>query len=223
MIGTEVSSEDASTSVKNLDAKLEVVVIPVSDVDRAKEFYVSVGWRLDADVAAGDDFRLIQFTPPGSACSVQFGTNLTSATPGSAQGLYLTVSDIEATRAELIARGVEVSEVFHEGTAGARFLHAPNGRLGGPAPDHSSYGSFASFGDPDANGWLLQEVTTRLPGRIDPAATSFASANDLASALRRAAAAHGEHEQRIGQADPNWPDWYAEYMVAAQAGKELPL
>jgi catechol 2,3-dioxygenase-like lactoylglutathione lyase family enzyme len=209
-------------SVKNVDTNLEVVVIPVSDVDRAKEFYGSLGWRLDADVAAGEEFRLIQFTPPGSGCSIQFGANLTSATPGSAQGLYLIVSDIEAARAELIARGVEVSDVFHEGTPGARFHHATNGRLSGPAPDRSSYRSFASFSDPDGNGWLFQEVTTRLPGRIDSAATSFASASDLASALRRASAAHGEHEQRTGEADPNWPDWYAEYMVAEQAGEELP-
>jgi catechol 2,3-dioxygenase-like lactoylglutathione lyase family enzyme len=224
MSSTGVSSNDASAvaSVKNVDMKLEVVVIPVSDVDRAKEFYGSLGWRLDADVAAGDDFHLIQFTPPGSGCSVQFGTNLTPATPGSAQGLYLVVSDIEAARDELVARGVEVSEVFHEGTRGARFYHAANGRVSGPAPDHGSYRSFASFSDPDGNGWLFQEVTTRLPGRIDLAATSFASASDLASALRRASAAHGEHEQRTGEADPNWPDWYAEYMVAEQAGEELP-
>jgi catechol 2,3-dioxygenase-like lactoylglutathione lyase family enzyme len=222
MSSTGVSSNDASASVKNVDMKLEVVVIPVSDVDRAKEFYGSLGWRLDADVAAGDDFHLIQFTPPGSGCSVQFGTNVTSATPGSAQGLYLIVSDIEAARDELFARGVEVSEVFHEGTRGARFYHAANGRVRGPAPDRSSYGSFASFSDPDGNGWLFQEVTSRLPGRIDSAATSFASANDLASALRRASAAHGEHEERTGEADPNWPDWYARYMVAERAGEELP-
>jgi catechol 2,3-dioxygenase-like lactoylglutathione lyase family enzyme len=216
MSSTEVSSNDVSgiASVKNVDTNLEAVLIPVSDVDRAKEFYGRLGWRLDADRAAGDEFRLIQFTPPGSGCSVQFGTNLTSATPGSAQGLYLIVSDIDGARDELIANGVEVSEVFHEGTPGARF-HATTGRVSGPAPDRGRYRSFASFSDPDGNGWLFQEVTTRLPGRIDGAQTSFASANDLASALRRAAAAHGE-------ADPNWPDWYAEYMVAEQAAKELP-
>ena len=219
---TEDRSSDASgtASVGRDDTKLEVVVIPVSDVDRAKEFYGSLGWRLDADVATGDDFRLIQFTPPGSGCSVQFGTNLTSATPGSAQGLYLIVSDVEAARDKLVARGVEASEVFHEGARGARFHNA--GRVAGPSPDRSSYGSFASFSDPDGNGWLFQEVTTRLPGRIDPAATSFGSASDLASALRRAAAAHGEHEKRIGEADANWPDWYADYMVREQAGAELP-
>jgi catechol 2,3-dioxygenase-like lactoylglutathione lyase family enzyme len=215
-----MSSNEAS--ITNVDMNLEVVVIPVSDVDRAKEFYGSLGWRLDADVAAGEDFRLIQFTPPGSGCSIQFGTKLTSAPPGSAQGLYLIVSDVEAARDGLLARGVEVSEVFHEGTPGARF-HQTNGRVSGPASDRNSYGSFASFSDPDGNGWLLQEVTTRLPGRIDSAATSFASANDLASAMRRASAAHGEHEKRTGEADPNWPDWYAEYMVAEQAGEELPL
>ena len=210
----------APSSPGTIDMKLEVVVIPVADVDRAKEFYGSLGWRLDADVAAGDDFRLVQFTPPGSGCSLQFGTKLTPAAPGSAQGLYLIVPDIGSVRDELAARGVEMSEVFHEGTRGARFHDA--GRVAGPSPDRSSYGSFASFSDPDGNGWLLQEVTTRLPGRVDPAATSFASAGDLASALRRAAAAHGEHEKRTGEADPNWPDWYADYLVREQAGEELP-
>jgi catechol 2,3-dioxygenase-like lactoylglutathione lyase family enzyme len=206
-----------------VDMRLEVVVIPVSDVGRAKEFYGRLGWRLDADRASGDDFHLVQVTPPGSGCSVQFGTNLTSAAPGSAQNLYLVVPDIEAARDELVALGVEVSEVFHEGAPGARFH--PDGTAGhvsGPAPDHRSYSSYASFSDPDGNSWLLQEVTTRLPGRVDPAATSFGSAADLASALRRAAAAHGEHEKRIGAADANWPDWYAEYMVREQAGTELP-
>ena len=219
---TQPSRNDASgiASVRNVDMKLEVVVIPVSDANRAKEFYASLGWRLDADVAAGDDFRLIQFTPTGSGCSVQFGTNLTSAAPGSAQGLYLITSDIEAARDELAGHGAKVSEVFHEGTPGARFHDA--GRVAGPSPDRSSYGSFASFSDPDGNGWLLQEVTTRLPGRVDPATTSFGSASDLAGALRRASAAHGEHEKRTGEADPDWPDWYAEYMVAERAGDELP-
>jgi len=223
-MSTEVSSNDASgiASVTNVDTKLEVVVIPVSDVDRAKEFYGSLGWRLDADVATGDDFRLIQFTPSGSGCSVQFGTNLTSATPGSAQGLYLIVADVEAARDELLARGVRVSEVFHEGAPGARFYPGTSGRVSGPAPDRSSYRSFASFSDPDGNGWLFQEVTTRLPGRIDSPETSFASVSDLAGAFRRASAAHGKHEERTGEADPNWPDWYAEYMVAEQAGKDLP-
>lgn len=219
---TEVRSNNASgiASVKHVDTKLEVVVIPVSDVDRAKEFYGSLEWRLDADFAAGDHFRIVQFTPSGSACSIQFGTNVTSAAPGSAQNLYLIVSDLEAARHELVARGVQVGEVFHERTRGARF--GTNGRVRGPAPGHESYRSFASFSDPDGNGWLLQEVTTRLPGRVDPAAMSFASARDLANALRRAEAAHGEHEQRTGQRDENWPDWYAAYMVAEQAGTELP-
>ncbi len=202
------------------DLKLEVVVIPVSDVDRAKGFYERLGWRLDADFAMGDDFRIVQFTPPGSGCSIQFGTNVTSTAPGSAQGLYLIVADIEGARDELLDRGADVSEVFHEGSGGARFHDT--GRVAGPSPDRSSYGSFASFADPDRNGWLLQEITTRLPGRVDPAATSFGSATDLAQALRRAAAAHGEHEKRTGQADANWPDWYAEYMVREQAGEELP-
>ena len=203
--------------------KLEVVVIPVSDVDRAKEFYTKLGWRLDADFPFDNGFRVVQFTPPGSGCSVQFGTNMTSAAPGSAQGLYLIVSDIEAARNELVARGVEVNDVFHAGTPGAQFQpDGTNGRVSGPAPDHESYRSFASFSDPDGNGWLFQEVTMRLPGRIDPATTTFASASDLASALRRAARAHGQHKARTGQADPNWPDWYAEYMVREQSGQELP-
>jgi len=208
-------------------AKLEVVVIPVSDVDRAKEFYGSqLGWRLDADYAHEDDFRVIQFTPPGSGCSVIFGKNVTAAAPGSAQGLYLIVSDVEAVRAELINRGVAVSEVFH-GASGVYtgsdepYLFGRN-RVSGPDPSHGSYRSFASFHDPDGNGWVMQEITTRLPGRIDPATTTFGSANDLASALRRAANAHGQHEKRIGAADANWPDWYAAYMVAEQAGTELP-
>ncbi len=206
-----------------VDQKLEVVVIPVSDVDRAKEFYGGLGWRLDADFSFDNGFRGVQFTPPGSGCSIQFGTNVTSAVPGSAQGLYLVVSGIQAARDELVAHGVEVSEVFHEGVPGARFHHAgPNGRVSGPAPESDSYGSFVSFSDPDGNSWLFQEVTTRLPGHVDPAATSFGSAGDLAGAMRRASAAHAEHEMRIGEADPDWPDWYAEYMVAEQAGTEPP-
>jgi catechol 2,3-dioxygenase-like lactoylglutathione lyase family enzyme len=205
-----------------VDTKLEVVVIPVSDADRAKEFYGSLGWRLDADVSR-DGFRLIQFTPPGSDCAIQFGTNLTLAAPGSAEYLYLVVSDIAAVRDDFAARGAEVSEVFHEGTLGDRFRPAgSDGRVSGPAPEHRSYSSFASFSDPDGNTWLLQEISTRLPGRVDPAATSFGSASDLADAMRRASAAHGQHEKRIGAADPNWPDWYAKYMVAEQAGTELP-
>jgi catechol 2,3-dioxygenase-like lactoylglutathione lyase family enzyme len=215
------SGADAPANFKYVDMNVEVAVIPVSDVDRAKEFYVGLGWRLDADIARGD-FRLVQITPPGSGCSIQFGTNLTPSTPGSAQGMYLVVSDIDAVRRSLAASGIEVSEVFHEGAAGARFEHGASDRLSGPAPDHASYGSFVVFSDPDGNGWLVQEITTRLPGRVDPAATSFASAQDLASALRRASAAHDEHEARIGHEDPDWPDWYASYMVAEQAGEELP-
>jgi catechol 2,3-dioxygenase-like lactoylglutathione lyase family enzyme len=210
-------------NVKNVDLKLEAIVIPVSDVDRAKKFYGNLGWRLDADFPFDNGFRVVQFTPPGSGCSIQFGTKTTPAAPGSAQGLYLIVSDIEAARAELAARGVEISEVFHAGTPGAQFQpDGRSGRVSGPAPDHASYSSFARFSDPDGNGWLLQEITTRLPGRTDTAATAFASANDLASALRRAEAAHGRHEKRTGQRDANWPDWYAAYMVAEQAGEEPP-
>jgi predicted enzyme related to lactoylglutathione lyase len=205
---------------KVVDANLEVIVIAVGDVDRAKRFYESLGWRLDADVDSGQDMRLIQFTPPGSGCSVQFGKNLTSATPGSGQISYLVVSDIEATCNDLSSRGVEVSAVFHEGLLGGRFHDS--GRVPGLKPDRGSYGSFASFSDPDGNLWLIQEVTTRLPGRIDPGETNYESASDLAEALRRAEHAHGEHEKRIGAADPNWPDWYAKYMVAERAGNELP-
>jgi catechol 2,3-dioxygenase-like lactoylglutathione lyase family enzyme len=204
--------------------KLEVVVIPVSDVDRSKEFYGRLGWRLDADVTAGADFRLIQFTPPGSGCSVQFGTGVTTAAPGSARSLYLVVSDIEAAHDELVKSSVDVSDVFHCVTGLAcRFGDSDTpGRAIGRAPEGQSYGSFVSFDDPDGNSWLLQEVTTRLPGRIDPEATSFASAKDLADAMRRAATAHAGHEARTGQADEKWPDWYAQYMLREQAGQELP-
>jgi catechol 2,3-dioxygenase-like lactoylglutathione lyase family enzyme len=223
-----VPTDDATsdTKVKPVDMKLEVVVIPVSDVDRAKEFYRRLGWRLDAEFADGDDFRVMQFTPPGSGASVIFGKNVTSAAPGSAQGLYLIVSDIEAARQDLLRRGVEVSEVFHGASGVSAGTDEPylfgRQRVSGPDPEHRSYRSFASFRDPDGNGWLLQEVTTRLPGRIDAAATTFASTADLASALRRAEAAHAEYEKRLGQRDANWPDWYAAYMVAEQAGAQLP-
>jgi catechol 2,3-dioxygenase-like lactoylglutathione lyase family enzyme len=224
MSSVSVSSERGSEvpGGATLDMKLEVVVIPVADVDRSRDFYASLGWRLDADFAGADGFRVVQLTPPGSACSVIFGSAVTSAPPGSAQGLQLTVSDVEVARDALAGRGVEVSEVFHD--AGGVFHHAgTDGRLSGPDPERRSYGSFASFEDPDGNGWLLQEITVRLPGRIEPAATEFGSARDLSEALRRAAAAHGEHEARTGRADPDWPDWYAEYMVREQAGEELPV
>ena len=223
MSTNEVRSNDAT--VARVDMKFEIVVIPVSDVDRAKEFYGRLGWRLDADYDNGDDFRVIQFTPPGSGCSVIFGKNVTAAAPGSAQGLYLIVSDIEAARDELVAHGVDASEVFHD--AGGVYAGTDQpylfGRLrvSGRDPEHRSYRSFVSFSDPDGNGWLLQEVTTRLPGRV-AGNTTYASAGDLSQALQRAAAAHGQHEARTGQADPNWPDWYAEYMVREQAGEELP-
>jgi catechol 2,3-dioxygenase-like lactoylglutathione lyase family enzyme len=224
----EIRSKDAATTttVAGADMKLEVVVIPVSNVDRAKDFYAKLGWRLDADFSNGNDWRGVQFTPLGSGCSIIFGKNITAAPPGSAQGLYLIVSNIEAARDDLLRRGVEVSKVFHD--AGDVFSGTDEpylfGRLrvGGSDPDHRSYRSFASFHDPDGNGWLLQEITTRLPGRIDSATTTFASVGELASALRRAEAAHGEHEKRLGKRDENWPDWYAAYMVAEQAGTKLP-
>src|SRR5277367_3863425 len=221
----EVPGNNANTA--RVDMKFEIVVIPVSDIDRAKEFYGGkLGWRLDADYDNGSDFRVIQFTPPGSGCSVIFGRNVTGAAPGSVQGLYLIVSDIAATRAELRDHGVEVSEVFHnEGVYSGPDEPYLFGRLrvSGPDPEHRSYRSFASFHDPDGNGWVFQEITTRLPGRV-AGNTAFGAASDLASALRRAAAAHGEHEKRTGgQRDENWPDWYAEYMVREQAGEEPPL
>ena len=206
--------------VARVDLKLEVVVIPVSDVERAKKFYAGLGWRLDADFPFDNGFRVVQFTPPGSACSIQFGTKLTSAAPGSAQNNYLVVSDVAAARAELATLGVDVSEVFHPGQPGAQFGN--DDHLSGPEPSNQgTYRSFATFRDPDGNGWLIQEVTTRLPGRV-AGDTTYASVPDLADALRRAAAAHGEHEKRTGQADANWPDWYAAYLVAEQTGQELP-
>jgi catechol 2,3-dioxygenase-like lactoylglutathione lyase family enzyme len=213
----------AAQDAAGVDLAFEAVVIPVADADRAKEFYRRLGWRLDADFGFDNGFRVVQFTPPGSGCSVQFGTRITTAAPGSAQGLYLIVADIEAARAELAGRGAAVSGVFHPGAPGAQFEPGGGaGRASGRAPDGQSYSSFATFSDPDGNTWLLQEVTTRLPGRVDPATTRYASVADLATALRQAAAAHGEHEKRIGQADPDWPDWYAAYLVAEQAGAELP-
>ncbi len=196
------------------DWKLEVAVLPISDVDRAKRFYGGLGWRLDADFVVGNDFRVVQFTPPGSPCSIHFGTGVASAAPGSAQ-LYLVVSDIEAARAELVGLGVDVSEVFHRAGPGK----PPQS---GPDPERRSYSSLASFRDPDGNGWQLQEVTARLPGRVDAGQTTFSSSADLAQALRRAAAAHGEHEKRTGQHDANWPDWYAAYLVREQSGEVLP-
>ena len=208
-----IQQQKYDASAAKVDMKLEVELIPVSDVDRAKEFYTRLGWRLDSDdIVVGHDFRIVQLTPPGSGCSVSFGKGVTSAAPGSIRGA-LIVSDIEAAHKELMARGIKPSEVFHG---------SPFSRISGPDPERQSYNSYVSFEDPDGNMWIVQEVTRRLPGRIDPATTTFASANDLASAMRRAAAAHGKHEKRNGQHDANWPDWYAAYMAAEQAGTELP-
>jgi catechol 2,3-dioxygenase-like lactoylglutathione lyase family enzyme len=224
---TQVRSEAAIIpQARPVDMKLEVIVIPVSDVDRAKQFYSQLGWRHDAEFVDGDDFRILQFTPPGSGASVIFGKGITAAAPGSAQGLYLVVSDIEAARKELLDRGVKVSEVFHAGDKhigpDEPYLFGTV-RVSGPDPQRGTYRSYVSFNDPDGNGWLLQEVTARLPGRVDPNQTTFGSVNDLAAAFRRAAAAHGEHEKRTGgRHDENWPDWYAEYIAAEQAGRELP-
>ena len=196
-----------------MDMKLEVAVLPVSDVDRAKAFYQGLGWRLDADFVTGLDFRVVQMTPPGSACAVIFGTGITSAAPGSTEGLQLVVTDIDAARAEFAARGAEVSEVFHDG--GGVFHHAGTAeRVAGPAPDHQSYGSWVSFSDPDGNSWFVQEITTRLPGRATSALAVYDSVAGLADALRRAEAAHGKYEEETGKPDQNWPDWYAQYMAS---------
>jgi catechol 2,3-dioxygenase-like lactoylglutathione lyase family enzyme len=208
-------SETNAPGPRPVDLKLEVVTLPVSDVERAKRFYEGLGWRLDADIAKGDAFRLLQFTPPGSACSVHMGKGVTSAAPGSCQRIFLVVSDIEAARADLLRRGADVGEVFHSSPG-----EAP---VAGPHPTRGTYGSYAAFSDPDGNGWLLQEITSRFPGRVDTSGVAFSSSAELAAAMRRAAAAHGEHEKRMGgQHDVNWPDWYAEYVVAEQAGKPLP-
>ncbi|MFM0118144.1 VOC family protein [Paraburkholderia sp. RL18-101-BIB-B] len=218
---TTNQADTAAGTARMVDMKLEIVVIPVSDVDRAKEFYARLGWRLDVDIAKDEQFRVVHFTPPGSQCSVLFGKGVTTEEPGSVQGLHLIVSDIDRAQAELVERGIDVSEVFHD--AGGLFHRAgEEGRVSGPQPERRSYGSFASFSDPDGNGWVFQEVTTRLPGRVDAQVTTFASAIELAGALRRAAAAHGEHEKLSGQHDENWPDWYASYIVAEQAGTQLP-
>jgi len=202
--------------MKTVDLKLEVVAIPVSDVDRAKRFYGdSLGWRLDGEFIVGDDFHALQYTPPGSPCSIHFGKGVTSAPPGSAQGLFLVVSDIQAARAELVDRGVAVSEVFHVTGPGKP-------PISGIDPGRHSYASYVSLKDPDGNTWLLQEVTQRLPGRVDSAETAYASLSDLANAMRRAETAHGEHEKKLGQRDADWPSWYAAYMIAEQSGKPLP-
>src|SRR6202047_35745 len=220
------SQAPVELKARAVDLNLEVVVIPVSDVDRAKNFYAGLGWRLDADYASGDNYRVIQFTAPGSGCSIIFGKNVTAAAPGSAQGLYLIVSDLEAARKELLGRGVQISEIFHD--AGGVYTGPDEpflfGRLrvGGPDPEHRSYRSFASFRDPDGNGWLFQEITERLPGRVDADGTAFTSSTEIAAPIRRAAVAHGEHEKRTGQHDANWADWYAEYIAQEQAGQQVP-
>jgi predicted enzyme related to lactoylglutathione lyase len=210
--GAREANSGSVPAIAAVNLKLEVQIIPVADVDRSKEFYAKLGWRLDADLRFGNGLRVVQFTPHGSGCSIQFGAKLTEAAPGSAKG-YLVVSDIEAARAALIGAGAQVGEIFHIG---------PKGVEGGVDPKHGTYSSRAVLTDPDGNSWLLQEITTRLPGRIDSGVTSFGSASDLANAMRRAEAAHGEHEKRTGQRDANWSDWYAAYMVAEQAGTGLP-
>jgi catechol 2,3-dioxygenase-like lactoylglutathione lyase family enzyme len=223
MSATEVQNASRDAAVGKADMKLEVQIIPVSEVDRSKQFYQRLGWRLDDDVAPLEGLRIVQFTPPGSGASVTFGTGLTTAAPGSAEG-GLIVSDIEAAHDELTGRGIDASEIWH----GPPF--PPEARQPGPDPQRTSYGSFFSFTDPDGNTWLVQEVTTRLPGRIDTAETAFASTADLTSALRRAGAAHIEHQKPTGRShlfhrsgqDENWPAWYAAYMVAEQAGTDLP-
>jgi catechol 2,3-dioxygenase-like lactoylglutathione lyase family enzyme len=206
---------DNTSEVRAIAVKLEIQILPVSDVDRSKSFYERLGWRLDADDAPFDGLRIVQFTPPGSPTSITFGQGLTSAAPGSAEG-GLVVSDIMAAHDELAGRGIDVSDVWH----GPPF--PPEARQPGPDPERTSYGSFCSFGDPDGNLWIVQEVTTRLPGRIEPTQTAFASSSDLEGALQRAEAAHAEHEAKTGEPDKNWPAWYASYMVAEQTGSDLP-
>ena len=211
-MGNENATQMANPGI--VDLKLEVVVIPVSDVDRAKRFYGGLGWRADADFAFDNGFRVVQFTPPGSACSVQFGAKMTSGAPGSAQGNYLIVSDVEAARNELAARGVKVSEVFHAETPGAQFQpDGTSGRVSGPAPDHATYRSFATFSDPDGNGWLLQEVTTRLPGR----GLSSMDVATLTELLRETEKHHGDYEPTAPK--HHWSGWYAAYLVARQNGR----
>jgi catechol 2,3-dioxygenase-like lactoylglutathione lyase family enzyme len=201
-----------------MDMKLEVVVVPVSDVDRAKNFYGGLGWRQDADFDKGADFRVVQMTPPGSACAVMFGAGITAAEPGSAEGLQLVTEDIDAARADLAGHGAPVSEVFHDSTG--VFHHAGTAdRVPGPAPEHESYGSWVSFPDPDGNQWFVQEVTKRRPGRAISALAAYDSVDALADALRRAEAAHGQYEQRLGHADPDWPAWYAQYMAHESDGQ----
>jgi catechol 2,3-dioxygenase-like lactoylglutathione lyase family enzyme len=209
------NQQKSDAGVARVDMKFEVSLLPVSDVDRAKAFYTKLGWRLDDDIVNGNDFRVVQLTPPGSASSISFGKGVTAAAPGSFRG-GLIVSDIEAAHKEFVARGINASEVFH----GSPF--SPAGRISGPDPERKSYSSYVAFEDPDGNAWIVQEVTRRAPGRIDPAKTTFASADDLASAMRRAEAAFGEHEKRSGQRNAKWPDWYAAYMAAEQAGTNLP-
>jgi catechol 2,3-dioxygenase-like lactoylglutathione lyase family enzyme len=212
LMSTQAQTEHATErpNAHTVDMKLEVVVIPVSDAERAAKFYASLGWRQDVTPPGSGVF---QFTPPGSGCSVQWGAGRTTAAPGSAQGLWLIVSDIQAALVKLAAAGVQADEVFHIGA---------NGKASGLDPERGSYRSFASFRDPDGNQWLFQEITTRLPGSIDSSVTSFGSASELASAMRRAEAAHGEHERRTGQRDANWADWYSAYMAAEQSGGKLP-
>ena len=210
-----------NSKASKADVKLEVVVIPVSDVDRAKRFYAALGWRLDIDFAASKQYRVVQLTPPGSVCSIIFGSGITAAAPGSVQGLHLIVSDIESARADMIGRGANVSEPFYD--AGGIFHHVNGeGIVAGLQPQRRSYGTYASFSDPDGNGWFLQEITARLPGRVSSSDVGFTSSTELASALRRASAAHEEHQRRIGRQDANWPDWYAEYIFSEQTGKPLP-
>jgi catechol 2,3-dioxygenase-like lactoylglutathione lyase family enzyme len=218
MSATTESSTTRNMSATQVDMKLEVQIIPVSDVDRSKEFYERLGWRFDGDVAPMDGLRIVQLTPPGSGTSVTFGLGLTTAAPGSAEA-GLVVSDIQAAHHELVGGGIDVSDIWH----GPPF--PVDARMPGVDPERTSYGSFFSIADPDGNTWLVQEVTTRLPGRVI-GDTGYASRADLESALRRAAAAHREHDERTGRLhsdeDENWPAWYAAYMVAEQAGTELP-
>jgi catechol 2,3-dioxygenase-like lactoylglutathione lyase family enzyme len=197
-----------------VDLKLEVVIIPVSDVDRAKQFYGGLGWRLDADFAFENGVRVVQFTPPGSGCSIQFGTKITAGPSGSARDLYLVVANIDAARTELTARGATVSDVFHPVIPGAQFQPlGASGRESGAAEGHGSYRSFATFSDPDGNSWLLQEITSRLPGRGMGSSVDVGTLTEL---LRETEQAHGQHQNEAPT--HHWSQWYAGYIVARERG-----
>jgi len=216
-----LQSQEERKGMPVMNMKLEVLVIPVSDADRAKRFYEKAGFRLDIDFATGEDYRVIQFTPPGSEASIIFGKGITSGRPGSIDRMVLAVYDIAAARKELQAREIEVGEVFHDaaGGLGGGFIEDAGGRAAGPDPQGRSYGSYATFRDPDGNVWMLQEIKERLPGRETQDASSGNTLGILLDALKVTAIAHGAHEKELGKPDPDWPQWYAGHMTQALASK----